>query len=69
MLDWSTEKLLDMFQYVPELIADRDSPNFPLIRAMYGLILLTLVVYLAVIWGATIKHYARRATATLLRRS
>jgi hypothetical protein len=69
MLHWSTEKLLEIFEYIPELIADRNSPNFPLIRAMYGLILFTLIVYLVVIWGATIKHYAKRATEALLRRN
>ena len=69
MLHWSTEKLLEIFEYIPELIADRNSPNFPLIRAMYGLILLTVIVYLVVIWGATIKRYAKRATEALLRRN
>ncbi len=31
--------------YFPAMIVDQDSPNFPLIRTMFGLILIAIVVY------------------------
>lgn len=44
MLDWVIEKFILVLNYVPEVIVDVDSPNFQLIRAMWGLLLLVLLL-------------------------
>ena len=45
MLDWITEKILAIVSFVPALIVAQDSPSFMLIRAMFGLLLIVLIVY------------------------
>lgn len=44
MLDWIIEKFILVLNYVPEVIVDVDSPNFQLIRAMWGLLLLVVLL-------------------------
>jgi hypothetical protein len=46
MLDWIVEKIWAAVTFVPALIVAESSPNFMLIRAMFGLLLIVLVVYL-----------------------
>ena len=46
MLDWISDTLMGIVTFVPALIVDQESANFPLIRAMFGLILIAGVVYL-----------------------
>lgn len=46
MFDRFIEGLMAIVNTIPILFADKDSPNFALIRAMMGLSLIVLVVYL-----------------------
>ena len=46
MLDWIAEGILAIVTFVPALFVDRESPNFMLIRSMFGLLLIVLIVYL-----------------------
>jgi hypothetical protein len=46
MLDWISEKIMAIVTFVPALIVDQNSPTFDLVRAMFGIILLVLVVYI-----------------------
>ncbi len=46
MLDWIAEKIFAIVTAVPALFVDDKSPNFTLIRAMFGLLLIVLIVYL-----------------------
>jgi hypothetical protein len=45
MLHWISEKIMAIVTFIPALIVDQDSPTFPLVRAMFGLILIAAVVY------------------------
>jgi hypothetical protein len=46
MLDWVGEKFMSILTSVPALILAEDSPNFTLFRAMCGLFLIVLIVYI-----------------------
>ena len=46
MPHWISEFILSIFNSVPALIVEETSPHFELVRAMYGLVLLALIVYL-----------------------
>jgi hypothetical protein len=46
MLDWVGEKILAIVTFIPALFVAEDSPNFMLFRAMCGLLLAVLVVYI-----------------------
>ena len=46
MLDWLVEGIIAIVTFVPALFVAEDSPNFMLIRAMFGLLLIVLVVYI-----------------------
>jgi hypothetical protein len=45
MPHWISETIMAIVSYVPALFVDPESPNFALIRTMFGLILIVLVVY------------------------
>ena len=45
MPHWISEKIMAIVSYVPAMFVDQESPNFVLIRAMFGLILIALFVY------------------------
>ena len=45
MPHWISETIMAITSYVPAMIVDSESPNFPLIRTMFGLILIAIVVY------------------------
>jgi hypothetical protein len=45
MPHWISEMITAIVSYVPAMIVDQDSPNFGLIRTMFGLILIAIVVY------------------------
>ena len=45
MLDWIGEKILAIVTFIPALFISEHSPNFMLFRAMVGLLLIVLVVY------------------------
>jgi hypothetical protein len=46
MLDWVGDQIYWLVTYVPALFLDQDSPRFNLFRAMCGLLLIVLVVYI-----------------------
>ena len=46
MLKWISERLMDVVTYPPTLIVDPDSPNFNLVRTMFGLLLIAFVIFL-----------------------
>ena len=45
MFDWFSETMLKIVTSVPALLVAEDSPTFMAVRAMFGLILIVLVVY------------------------
>ncbi len=45
MLEWTAHALLAAFNSVPALLVAEDSPNFGLVRAMFGLGLIVLAAY------------------------
>ena len=45
MLDWFSETMLKIVTSVPALFVAEDFPTFMAVRAMFGLILIVLVVY------------------------
>jgi hypothetical protein len=45
MPHWISEIITAIVSYVPAMIVDPDSPNFALIRTMFGLILIAIIVY------------------------
>jgi hypothetical protein len=46
MLEWIADKIFAIVTAVPALFVDEKTPNFMLIRAMFGLLLIVLIVYL-----------------------
>jgi len=46
MPHWISETIMAIMSFVPALIVDQDSPNFALVRTMFGLILITGIVYI-----------------------
>jgi hypothetical protein len=46
MLDWIAEKIMAIVTFIPALIVEQDSPNFMLVRAMFGPLLIVAIVYL-----------------------
>jgi ABC-type transport system involved in cytochrome c biogenesis permease subunit len=48
MLEWIAEKLLSAFNTVPALLVAENSPTFDLVRAIYGLLILAIVLYVIV---------------------
>ena len=46
MFDWLADGISAIVDYLPVLFADKSSPNYGLIRAMLGLLLIVFVVYL-----------------------
>ena len=70
MLDWISETIWTIVTFVPALFVSEDSPNFALIRAMFGLLLIVLIVYLvamrpfrsaiALCWSKAAALFARR---------
>jgi len=47
MPHWISESLLAAINAVPALFVEEGSPNFTLIRAMFGLIIILVVIFLA----------------------
>lgn len=66
MLDWIADTLLKIVNYVPALFVAHDSANFMLIRAMFGLILIVLIVVVIAgsgyIWSAVSRRLRNRST-------
>ena len=45
MRGWIGEKMRTIIRFLPALLVAEDSPTFMAVRAMFGLILIVLVVY------------------------
>ena len=46
MLDWLSDKLMEIATFIPALFVDQKSANFELVRAMFGLIIIAAAVYM-----------------------
>jgi hypothetical protein len=71
MLDWIVERIWAAVNYVPALFVAPESPNFLLIRAMFGLLLLVLVVYMIVMspLGSLVARCMARVSRVFSRRA
>jgi hypothetical protein len=57
MLDWLSDKLMEIVTFVPALFVDQKSPNFELVRAMFGLLFIAAAVYvIAVLTSRRRRH-------------
>jgi hypothetical protein len=45
MLDWISDTIWSIVTYVPAIFVDQNSPSFEAVRAMFGLLLIAIVVY------------------------
>jgi hypothetical protein len=45
MLHWIADKIMDIVTFVPAIFVDQQSPSFGLVRAMFGLLLITSIAY------------------------
>jgi cbb3-type cytochrome oxidase subunit 1 len=45
MLDWISDTIWSIVTYVPAIFVDQDSPSFEAVRAMFGLLLIAIVIY------------------------
>jgi membrane protein DedA with SNARE-associated domain len=45
MLDWISDTIWSIVTYVPAIFVDQNSPSFEAVRAMFGLLLIALIVY------------------------
>ena len=64
MLDWIAEGVLAIIAFVPALFVAEDSPNFMLIRALFGLLLIPLIVFVIAIrpFRSVIARCCRKAS-------
>jgi hypothetical protein len=57
MLDWLSDKLMEIVTFIPALFVDPKSPSFELVRAMFGLIFIAVMVYaIAVLTSRRRRH-------------
>jgi hypothetical protein len=70
MLDWIVEGIIAIVTFVPALFVAEDSPNFMLIRAMFGLLLIVLVVYIIAMQPvrSAIARYTGKASGLIMRK-
>ena len=45
MFDWISDTIWSIVTYVPAIFVDQNSPSFDAVRAMFGLLLIALIVY------------------------
>jgi hypothetical protein len=45
MFDWMSDTIWSIVTYVPAIFVDQNSPSFDAVRAMFGLLLIALIVY------------------------
>jgi hypothetical protein len=70
MLDWISDRIVAIVTFVPALFVAEDSPNFMLIRAMFGLLLIVLVVYVVAMRPvrSAIARYMGKASGLIVRK-
>jgi hypothetical protein len=66
VLHWISERLWEFLSIVPALFVERDSPHFALARALFGLLLIVLVVHAIAIGPlrAAIRRHAEKREST-----
>ena len=71
MLNWISDTIWSIVTFVPALFVAEDSPNFMLIRAMFGLMLIVLIVYLMAMrpFRSAIAHCWRKTADLFARKS
>jgi hypothetical protein len=71
VLDWIADGILAIVTAVPAWFVSEDSANFILVRAMFGLLLIVLIVFAIAMWPSrsAIALYMRKAANFLVRRS
>lgn len=67
MLDWISDTIWSIVTYVPAIFVDQNSPSFEAVRAMFGLLLIALIVYVIAMMprvgvAAWMKRMAARKT-------
>jgi hypothetical protein len=50
MLNWISEKILDIVSLMPAWLVERDSLNFLLIRAMFALLFVVFLIWVFAFW-------------------
>jgi hypothetical protein len=70
MPHWISETLMAIVSYLPAMIVDQESPNFPLIRAMFGLLLIAMIVYVIAMtpFRSAVAHSVARVSGLFSRR-
>jgi hypothetical protein len=70
MLDWISDKLMAIVTFIPAMIVEQESPSFPLVRAMFGLILIAVVAYVIAMtpFRSAIAHSAAKVSGVFSRR-
>jgi hypothetical protein len=70
VLDWVAEKILAIVTAVPAWFVAEDSPEFTLIRGMFGLLLIVVIVFvIAMLPSRTaIARYMRKASNLFARK-
>jgi hypothetical protein len=71
MLDKLIEQFLALLSLVPALFVEPNSPNFGLVRAMFGLIIIVIIVYLIAMrpFRSAIGSGMRKVSNLFVRRS
>ena len=70
MPHWISEWILAIVTYVPALFVPEETPSFMLIRTMFGLLFITLIVYLIALrpFRAAIAHVVSKASSFVTRK-
>jgi len=70
MLTWIADKILSPVRRIPAWLVDPSSPNFLLIRAMFGLMLIVLIIYLVAVLSSrdVTQRYLRRVSGLFSRK-
>jgi hypothetical protein len=71
MFDRFVEGFMAFVNALPILFADKDSPNFTLIRTMLGLLLIIFVIYLIALrpFRSTIANCIKKVSSLITRNS
>ena len=69
MFDRFVEGLMAFVNALPILFADKDSPNFTLVRTMLGLLLIVFVIYLIAMrpFRSAIANFIKKVSSLITR--
>ena len=70
MLNWIADKILSTVSRIPAWLVDQSSPNFLLIRAMFGLMIIVLIIYLVAVLSSrdVMQRYLGRVSGLFSRK-